>query len=332
MAFNSELLRKLVKIYGPSSNENLVREFIIEEIKTYVDEIEIDSMGNLIAHKKGPGKKIMISSHMDQIGLMVIDIDKNGFLRFTNVGGISPQITLSQRVIFENGTVGGVFSEPVEDMSKLKLENMYIDIGAFSKEEAEKYVQIGDICIYNTNLDENENVVFSSYLDDRVGCFVSIEAIKTLKEAKNDLYFVFSVQEEVGLRGAKTAAYKINPDIGISLDVTIHGDTPKAKRFAVGLNKGAAIKIKDNSLICHPKVRDTLIKIAKESNIPYQLEVLDAGGTDSGAIQLTKSGIPSGVISIPTRYVHSTMEMASKNDIKNCIDLLVGFLNYEFNV
>ncbi|WFA09726.1 M42 family metallopeptidase [Tissierella sp. Yu-01] len=332
MNFNSKLLEKLVKVYGPSSNEKLVREFIIDEIKDYVDDFEIDSLGNLIAHKKGEGKKIMISAHMDQIGLMVIDIDENGFLRFTNIGGISPHLTNSQRVIFENGTVGAVFSEPVDDMSKLKLENMYIDIGAFSKEEAEKHVKIGDICIYNTVLDENENVVFSSYLDDRVGCFVSIEAIKSLKDVKNDLYFVFSVQEEVGLRGAKTAAYKINPDLGISLDVTIHGDTPKAKRFAVGLNKGAAIKVKDNSLICHPKVRDTLVNLAKENNIPYQLEVLEFGGTDSGAIQLTKSGIPSGVISIPTRYTHSTMEMASKNDINNCTKLLVSFLSHSLDI
>lgn len=332
MSFNSSLLRDLVKVYGPSSNENQVREFITNEIKDYVDDIQVDVLGNLIAHKKGNGKKIMISAHMDQIGLMVIDIDKNGFLRFTNIGGISPIISHSQRVIFENKTVGGIFSEPVEDPSKLKLENMYIDIGAFSKEEAEKQVNIGDICIYNTELDENKNVVFTSYLDDRVGCFVAIESLKSIKEPSNDLYFVFSVQEEVGLRGAKTAAYRINPDIGISLDVTIHGDTPKAKRFAIGLNKGAAIKVKDNSLICHPKIKDTLVELAKKHSIPYQMEVLEFGGTDSGAIQLTKEGVPSGVISIPTRYVHSTMEMASKNDIDNCTKLLTVFLNSKLDI
>ncbi|NLC04357.1 MAG: M42 family metallopeptidase, partial [Tissierellia bacterium] len=229
MDFNSQLLKDIVKVYGPSSNETLIREFIKAEIEDYVDEMQVDIMGNLIARKKGTGKKIMISAHMDQIGLMVIDVDENGFIRFTNIGGISPFNSLSQQVIFENGTIGAVFAEPVDDISKLKLENMYIDIGAKSKEEAEEKVNVGDICIYHLDLVENDNVVFTPYLDDRVGCFIAIEAIKEIKEAKNDLYFVFSVQEEVGLRGAKTAAYSVDPDIGIALDVTAHGDTPKAK-------------------------------------------------------------------------------------------------------
>lgn len=326
MKLNFELLKELVGIYGPSSNEKQIANFIKEEIKDYVDELEVDTLGNLIARKKGNGNKIMISAHMDQIGLMVIDIDDKGFIRFTNIGGISPIISLSQQVVFENGTVGVIFAEPVDDISKLKLENMYIDIGAFSKEEAEEKVKIGDICIYKTQYAENDNVVFTRYLDDRVGCFVAIEALKAIKNPVNDLYFVFSVQEEVGLRGAKTAAFKIDPDIGIALDVTSHGDTPKAKRFAIGLNKGAAIKVKDNSIICHPKIRETLVELANNNDIPYQMEVLEFGGTDSGAIHINKEGVPSGVISIPTRYVHSTYEMASKNDITNCTQLLVKFL------
>ncbi|MFA7534367.1 MAG: M42 family metallopeptidase, partial [Tissierellaceae bacterium] len=319
-------------VYGPSSNEKAIRDFITKEIKDFVDEIEVDSLGNLIVRKKGNGKKVMISAHMDQIGLMVIDIDENGFLRFTNVGGISPSVSLSQQVIFENGTIGVVYAEPMEDISKRKLENMYIDIGAFSKEEAEKKVGIGDICIYKSEFAENENVVFTRYLDDRVGCFIAIEAIKEISSPKNDLYFVFSVQEEVGLRGAKTAAFKINPDIGMALDVTSHGDTPKAKRFAVGLDKGAAIKVKDNSVITHPKVKELLVNLASKANIPYQMEVLEFGGTDSGAIHTSREGVPSGVISVPTRYVHSTVEMASKNDIINCQKLLVEFLNDELNI
>lgn len=330
MSFNIELLKNLTQVYGPASNEKLTREFIIKEIQDSVDEINVDALGNLIAHKKGNGKKIMISAHMDQIGLMAIDIDDKGFVRFTNIGGISPFNTIGQRVIFENGTVGLVFHEPIEDMSKLKLENMYIDIGAFSKEEAEKKVNIGDICIYHSEFIENKNVVFTPYLDDRVGCFIAIEVLKSLQQVNNDLYFVFSVQEEVGLRGAKTAAYAIDPDLAISLDVTAHGDTPKAKRFAVGLNKGASIKVKDNSIISHPLIRDTLVRLAKENNIPYQMEVLEFGGTDSGAIHKSKEGVPSGVISIPTRYVHSTVEMASKEDISNCIRLLNEFLMVDF--
>lgn len=332
MGFNSELLNKIVRVYGPSSNEDKIRDFIIDEIKDYVDEIRVDALGNLIAHKKGNGKRVMISAHMDQIGMMVIDIDDHGFIRFTNIGGISPVYSYGQQVVFENGTVGAIFCEPVEDPSKIKLDKMYIDIGAFSKEEAEAKVKIGDICIYKSEFVENENVVFTPYLDDRVGCFIAIEALKEIKEAVNDLYFVFSVQEEVGLRGAKTAVFSVDPEIGISLDVTAHGDTPKTKRFAVGLNKGAAIKVKDNSIISHPYIRETLVELAKENDIPYQMEVLEFGGTDSGAIHLNKEGVPSGVISIPTRYVHSTVEMASKNDIENCTKLLIEFLNTEFDI
>jgi len=332
MDLNFGLLKDLVGVYGPSSNEIIIREYITNEIKDYVDETFVDALGNLIARKKGIGKKVMISAHMDQIGLMAIDIDEKGFIRFTNIGGISPVISLSQQVVFENGTIGIIYAEPVDDISKLKLENMYIDIGAFSKEEAEDKVSIGDICIYKSEFIENENVIFTPYLDDRVGCFIAIEALKSIKDPINDLYFVFSVQEEVGLRGAKTAAYRINPDIGISLDVTAHGDTPKAKRFAVGLNKGAAIKVKDSSIICHPKIKELLVKTAKDNQIPYQMEVLEFGGTDSGAIHISKEGVPSGVISIPTRYVHSTVEMASKNDIINCTKLLINFLEDNLNI
>ena len=326
MKFNSQNLKEIVSVYGPSGNENKVREYIEEQIKDYVDEITVDAMGNLIARKKGDGKRVMIAAHMDQIGLMVTDIDEKGFLRFTNIGGISPYTSLSQKVVFENGTVGVISAEPIDDISKLKLSNMFIDIGANSKEEAEKNINIGDICVYKSEYDENENVVFTSYLDDRIGCYVAIEAIKEIKDPKNDLYFVFTVQEEVGLRGAKTSAYKINPEVGIALDVTGSGDTPKAKPFAVNLNKGTAIKVKDNSILTHPKLRQLMINIAKENNIPYQMEVLEFGGTDSGAIHLTKEGVVTGAISIPTRYVHSTVETASKNDILNSIKLLVKLL------
>lgn len=331
MKINTDLIQKILKVYGPASNEVRIRDFIKNEIEEYVDDTYVDALGNLIAHKKGQGKKIMISAHMDQIGLMVTDIDDKGFIRFTNVGGISPEISLSQKVIFENGLQGLIFSEPSKDDKKTKLESMYIDIGAFGKEEAEEKVSIGDICIYDSESVVNDNVIFGPYLDDRVGCYIGIEAIKMMDKVNNDLYFVFSVQEEVGLRGAKTAAYRINPDIGISLDVTSNGDTPKAKRFAVGLNKGAAIKVKDNSIITHPKVKNALVDLAKKNNIEYQMEVLEFGGTDSGAIHMIRDGVPSGVISIPTRYVHSTVEMAALNDITNSLNLLIEFLQYDFD-
>ncbi|NLW22483.1 MAG: M42 family metallopeptidase [Tissierellia bacterium] len=332
MKFNSNLLKKLVTVYGPSGNEGKIREVIEKEIKDYVDDIFVDDLGNLIARKKGNGKRVMVAAHMDQIGLMITHIDDKGFLRFTNVGGINPYTSLSQQVVFENGIIGVISSEPMEDMAKLKLENLFIDIGVKSKEEAEKLVNIGDICVYRSEYGENDNVVFSKCLDDRVGCFVAIEAIKQLKDSNNDLYFVFTVQEEVGLRGAKTSAYRIEPEIGIAIDVTGSGDTPKAKPFAVGLGKGTAIKVKDNSVLTHPKLRQFMVEVAKENNIPYQMEVLEFGGTDSGAIHLTKEGVPSGVISIPTRYIHSTVEMSSKEDIINSIKLLVKILERDIEI
>lgn len=332
MEFNGKLLKKLVDTYSPSGNEEKIKDVIKEEIKDLVDEMKVDALGNLIARKKGSGKKIMIAGHMDQIGLMVIDIDDKGFLRFTNVGGVSPFIALNQRVIFENGTVGIIHVESIDDMSKMKLDKMFIDVGATSKEEAEKKVSIGDVCVYHTEYYEDENRVMTKCLDDRVGCFAMIEALKQLKETNNDIYMVFTVQEEVGLRGAKTSAYGINPDLGIALDVTGTGDTPKARRMAVGLDKGAAIKVKDRSVMVHPKVKKLMVDVAKENNIEYQMEVLEYGGTDSGAIHLTREGVPSGVISIPTRYIHTSSEMASKKDIMSSIELLVKILEKDIEL
>ncbi|MBS4539935.1 M42 family metallopeptidase [Clostridium sp. D2Q-11] len=332
MEFNSDLLKNLVKTFSPSGNEERVRELIINEIKDYVDEIEIDNLGNLIARKKGSGKKIMIAGHMDQIGLMITDIDKKGFLRFTNIGGISSLLSISQRVIFENGTIGVISNENVEDKNKLKLENLYIDIGAKDKEEAEKKVNVGDSCVYLSEYYEEGSRITSGCLDDRIGCYVMIEALKRLEGTNNDVYFTFTVQEELGIRGAKTSAYKINPDIGIAVDITGTGDTPKSKRFAVGLGKGTAIKVMDKSVIVHPKIKEAMVNTAKENKIKYQMEVLEYGGTDSGSIHLSREGVPSGVISIPTRYIHSPNETINKEDVENSILLLKELINKEFNL
>lgn len=330
MEFNSDLLRNLVNTFSPSGNEEKIRKLITDEIKDYVDEIEIDSLGNLIARKKGTGKKIMIAGHMDQIGLMITDIDKKGFLRFTNIGGISPLLSIQQKVVFDNGIVGVISYENIEDKNKLKLEHLYIDIGAKDKEEAENRVHIGDTCIYLNEYYEDQTRVTSGCLDDRIGCYVMIETLKALEDTNNDVYFTFTVQEELGIRGAKTSAYKINPDIGIAVDVTGTGDTPKAKRFAVALGKGTAIKVMDKSIIVHPKIKDIMVNTAKKNNIKYQMEVLEYGGTDSGSIHLTREGVPSGVISIPTRYIHSPNETIYKEDVENSIMLLEEVLKNEF--
>lgn len=313
--------------YGPSGNEELIMECIKEEIKDYVDEIQVDTLGNLIAHKKGNGKKVMLAAHMDQIGLIVTHIDEKGFLRFSNVGGVSVTNIIHKSVVFKDGLVGVVgYETEIDDIKKIKMSNMFIDIGASSQEEAKKKVSVGDVAVYYSPLQVCGNKFTGCAMDDRVGCAVLIEALKRIKTSAYDIYCVFTVQEELGLRGAKTSAYSIAPDLGIAIDVTLTGDTPKARPMAVGLGKGPAIKVKDNSVIAHPAVKNLMIERAEEAGIPYQLEILDAGGTDSGAIHLTRGGIPSGVISIPCRYVHSANEMVDATDIEYGVQLLLKIL------
>lgn len=318
------ILKKMTDAFGPSGNEEVIRDIIIEEIKDYVDSYSVDRLGNLIAVKGTEGKKLMIAGHMDEIGLMITDIDEKGYLRFTNIGGVSATTTLSQMVQFKSGVKGVVSIEYIEDIKDVKLSKMFIDIGAKHKEEAEKMVSIGDVCVYTNNFTVTDNSIISKALDDRIGCFVMVEAIKKIKSTPNQLYFVFTVQEEVGIRGAKTSAYGIDPDMGIAIDVTGVGDTPKARPMAVKMGNGPTVKVKDMSVICHPEVKELMIKVAKESSIPYQLEVLEYGGTDSGAIHLTRGGVPSGVMSLPSRYIHSPVEMVSKEDVANAIQLLAN--------
>lgn len=330
-----ELLAKLTGTYGPSGNEEEISKVIEDEIRDYVDEIKKDVMGNLIAFKKGngQGKRVMLSAHMDQIGLMVTHIDDNGFLRFSNVGGISVLNTINSKVIFKNGTIGNVsYESEIDNIKDIKLNRMYIDIGAKSSEEASNKVSIGDVAVYYSPLSDSNGRYIGGAMDDRAGCALLIQTIKELEDCKNDVYFVFSVQEEVGLRGAKTSAYSINPDVGIAVDVTSTGDTPKARTMAVKLGAGPAIKVKDGSVICHPKVKGLMIDRAEELGIPYQLEVLEWGGTDAGAIHLTREGVPSGAVSVPCRYIHSANEMVDGADLENGVKLLVAILEQEIEL
>ncbi|MCD5413821.1 MAG: M42 family metallopeptidase [Clostridiales bacterium] len=323
---NNALLKEILSVYGPSGLENKVSDIIKRELEEYADEIYNDALGNLIVRKKGIGKKIMLAGHMDQIALMITFIDDKGFLRFTNVGGISPSTSLSQRVIFNNGVIGVVACEKLDSIKDLKLEKLFIDIGASTKEEAEEMITIGDMCVYYSEPIIDDKKVITPALDDRIGCYIMIEALKNMGKTENDLYFIFTVQEEVGLRGAKTAAYGIDPDYAYAFDVTGTGDTPKGHKMAVKLGAGPAIKIKDRSILCHPKIKNYMIEQAKENSIPYQLEILEFGGTDSGAIHVSKSGVPSGVLSIPSRYIHSTCEMACVSDILNSIELTIKLI------
>ena len=321
-----ELIKELTEAYGPSGREETVRKVIEDKIKPMVDKMEVDSLGNLIARKKGPGKRVMLAAHMDELGLMVTYIDKKGFLRFSNVGGISPHILLGERVVFANGTVGTIGCEKIESMKDLNFQKLYIDIGASEQKEAEDQVKIGDIAVYQRGFQDLGRRIISKSLDDRVGCAVLIQALKEIESPVNDLFFVFTVQEEVGVRGARTSAYRIKPDYGLAVDVTRTGDTPESETMAVALGKGPTVKVKDTLIITHPKVKKIMVDAAERTGIPYQLEVLERGGTDSGAIHLSREGVPSGVMSIPCRYIHTPSEMVDYDDVINGVKLLKSIL------
>ncbi len=322
----NELLTKLTQCYGPSGNEEKVRDLIISEIKAYSDDFFVDTLGNLIVHRKGSGPKLMFAAHMDEIGVITTFIEKEGFLRFAEIGGVSPHNALFQKVQFKNGVTGLVaYEEKIEEIKDLKFNKMYIDIGAKNREEAEALVNIGDAGCFTGSFIENGGRLISKAMDDRAGCYIMIEALKSISKndnPDNDLFFVFTVQEELGLRGAKTSAYNVNPDYAISIDVTDTGDTPGSKPMSLKMGAGPAIKVKDSSIITHPFIRRIMQECAEEINVPYQFEVLERGGTDSGAIHLTRSGVPSGVLSIPTRYIHTTTEMVDFDDINNAIKLI----------
>lgn len=318
-----DLIKKLTGTFGVSGNEEEIRDVIISEIKDFVDNYYTDTLGNLIAIKKGNEKKIMVAAHMDEIGIMVTHIDDKGFLRFSNLGWVYSYYSLGQRVKFNNGTVGAVFyEEKLDDMRNLKLPKMYIDIGAKNKEDALKKVQIGDTACFVGDATLEGDMIISKALDDRCAVAILIKLIQNMPKTENEIYFVFTVQEELGTRGAKTAAYGLLPDIAIAVDVTDTGDTPECKLMEVKCGAGPAIKIKDSSVICHPEVRKLIESSAKSINIKYQFEILESGGTDAGAIHVTAGGIPSGAISIPCRYLHSPVEMANINDINDAVKLL----------
>ncbi|MCR4408042.1 MAG: M42 family metallopeptidase [Anaerolineae bacterium] len=324
-----ELIKKLVETYGPSGNEDKIRQVIQEEIAGLADEVRTDALGNLIARKRGQngGKRVMLAAHMDEIGVIVTHVDEKGFLRFGAVGGVWPHTLLGGRVVFANGTVGVIGTEKVEDEERNKvipLEKLFIDVGAVDKTSVP--VQIGDVAGFSRPFADMGKRLVAKAFDDRIGCAVLIQTMRDLKKTPHDVYFVFSVQEEVGLRGAMTSAYGIEPEMGLSVDVTLTGDTPEAQTMAVELGKGPAIKVKDGRMLAHPGVKRLLVETAEAIGIPYQLEVLERGTTDATAIQVSREGVPAGCVSIPCRYVHTPSEMVDYDDVTNAVKLLVAML------
>lgn len=317
-----DVLKKATQINSVSSDENAIREFVSENIKEYCDELTVDVMGNLIAHKKGKGKKLMFAAHLDEIGVIVTDIDDKGFVRFSGIGGLNVRNLVNLRVRFKNGAEGVIGAEEEAFKDKPSLSKLYIDFGMNDKAEAEKTVSVGDVGTFVGDFVKIGDKLVSKALDNRAGCAILMKVLSEIEQTENDLYFVFTTQEEVGLRGAKTVAYSINPDMAIAVDVTDTGDTPSAPVMAVALGKGAAIKVMDRSIMCDSDVRNLMIETAKKYDIPHQLEIMNDGGTDAGAIHLTRAGIKTGGVSVPTRYIHSPSEMASVSDIENCVKLL----------
>lgn len=324
-----ELIRRLVESYGPSGAEEQVRDVIRSEVEPLVDDVRVDAMGSLIAYvgSDGEGQRFLLDAHMDEIGVMVTYIDENGFARFTPIGGVSPLTCIGSRVVFEDGEIGviGVDQKRNNSGKVPKLEQLYIDVGATSREDCP--VQVGDPAVFVRPFATRGTRLVSKAMDDRIGCAVLIELLRRLEETPHDLYIVFAVQEEVGLRGARTSAYGIEPDIAIAVDVTGTGDTPESKPMAVKLGDGPAVKVQDSGMIAHPKVRQLLVDCAKEVEIPYQLEVLERGTTDAAGVQLVRAGVPAGCLSIPCRYVHSPSEMVEEGDVENSVRLLLEVLH-----
>lgn len=337
MSLNIELLDAICKAPGAPGYEQKIRALILEEIKPLVDEVEIDNMGNVYAIKRGKSdKKVMIGAHMDEIGFIVTHIDDKGFIRFHTLGGFDPKTLTAQRVLIhgKEDVLGVMAAKPIHVMSPEernktpKTTDFFIDTGR-SKEEVEALIKIGDPITRERSFVEMGDCVNSKSLDNRLAVFILIETLKNLKdkEVPYDIYGVFTVQEEVGIRGANVAALRIKPDFGFGLDTTIAYDLPGAAAHEkiTSLGEGTAIKIMDASTIADYRMVEYMKKTADRNNIQWQPEILTAGGTDTAGIQrMTEGGSIAGAISIPTRHLHQVIEMASKKDIQYSIDLLIA--------
>ncbi|MGD2050449.1 MAG: M42 family metallopeptidase [Chloroflexota bacterium] len=323
-----ELIKKLVESFGPSGFEDQIRELIRDEIDGLADDVTIDAMGNLIVHKEGDGDglKIMIAAHMDEIGIMTTHITEKGFLRFTKIGGLRPQALMGGRIQFADGLIGTIYTEKLEAWNKLHpLDKHYIDVGGTSREDCP--VEVGTTGGFLGPFIAQGTRRIAKSMDDRIGCAVAIEALKQLDHSPHDLYFVFSVQEEVGTRGAQAAANKLQPDVGLAIDVTMAGDTPEAPTMPVELGAGPAIKVKDAGMIAHSGLVRQMRARAEEMDIPYQLEVLEGGSTDARSMQIAGPGSAAGCLSIPCRYVHTPSEIVDIQDVENAVRLLVSLIS-----
>jgi endoglucanase len=272
----------------------------------------------------------MLAAHMDEIGLIATHIDENGFIRFTTLGGVRPHTLLGGRIRFADGTPGVIGGERITDTTKAyTFEQLFIDIGTANRKDCP--IKVGDVAAFERPFLDLGNRLVAKAMDDRIGCAVLIETLRGLNAqhltSPHELYFVFSTQEEVGIRGVTGAAFGLDPDLGLAVDVTGTGDTPKGSKMEVALGKGPAVKVKDGGMIADPRVVDWMIRTAEKAELPYQREVLEGGTTDARAMQLARSGVLAGCLSIPCRYVHSPSEMVEVNDVQNAVKLLTALLS-----
>ena len=334
-----EALEKLSNANGVTGREAEVRDLMQKYLKPYVDETREDKLGNLIAFKKGnkDAPTVMLAAHMDEVGLMIKNIKKKGFLQFTKIGGIDDRVLLAQKVIVhtDKGPLTGVIgSKPVhiqkeEERKKfIEADRLFIDVGARDKNEAEKMgVQVGDVVSFDTKFVQiGENVVLGKALDDRIGCAMMVETLRRLQKVDCNVYAVGTIQEEVGLRGATIAAFQVEPDVCIVLESTVAGDMPGVEegKAPAKMGEGPVVTVADAGLIAHPKVLRLLIDSAKEHKIPYQLETGIRGSTDAARISLSREGVPSGVISVATRYIHSPAAILNLDDAEKTVKLAVA--------
>jgi len=337
MELDISLLSTICETPGAPGFEQRIRKFVIDTVTPLVDDLKVDNIGNVITLKRGKKqgaekKKVMIAAHMDEIGFIVTHISEDGFIWFHPLGGFDPKTLTAQRVIVHGrkDLIGVMGSKPIHVMSPdernkvVKIEDFFIDVG-LPKEEVEKYISVGNAITRERSLIEMGNCINCKSLDNRISVYILIETLKKLSDFPYDVYAVFTVQEEVGLRGASVAAHHINPDFGFGLDTTIAYDVPSAKpqERVTQLGKGAGIKIMDSSAIADYRMVDYMKKVATENGIKWQPEILTAGGTDTAPIQrMSTLGSIAGAVSVPTRHIHQVIEMVSKEDVVNCIELL----------
>lgn len=329
-------IKEMCNLFGPSGDENQVLQYIIENIKDYAAELNVDKLGNLIVFKQGkrkPEKKVMLSAHMDEVGFIIKSITDEGMLKFGTVGSIDKRVIVGKRVLIgqKKGVVGikAVHLTSLDERKKA-VTDLYIDIGASSKEEAQKHVSLGDYGVFDSKAYEfGDNLLKAKALDDRLGCYILMELIKS--ELETDLYFLFSVQEEVGLRGATAGAYTINPDVCIVLESTTAADlanTPGHKQVC-SLRGGAVIPFMDRGTIYDKELFEIFKKLAIDNNILWQTKQMIAGGTDAGRIHISRAGVKTAALSVPVRYIHSPVSVCSIDDIKSVWKLINLFIKKE---